>query len=544
LQLQCRVSHRTDIFEDPTAHEMIKQLFIFLSIYFLMNDCKAQAPSIQWQKSFGGFYDEEANSIIQLEDGSYIIAGVAKSISGDVIGNHSINGGSGDIWIIRIDSNGTLLWQKCFGGTSDESLYSIAAINDGFIIAGTASSDDGDVTGVHFSNNDYWVIKTDSLFNIVWEKCYGGQQAEVANEICKTMDGGYIINGFGTSIDGDMFNNTHGTSPDYWVVKIDSIGAIQWQRALGGYISDWGISIHQCADGSYIAGGSAGGPDHDITCSQGGYDNWIVYLDSSGNIQNQVCLGGSGYETLGKMYFTNDGGYLVTGSTTSNDGNVSGSHGMSDVWLAKSDSAGIIQWQSCMGGLLNEQSYSMDLTSDNGIIIAGWTNSNDSIISSHGNHDFYVAKTDSIGNFQWQIALGGSGVEEANAVIQARDGGYLVAGYSDSFNGDVTGNHGARDFWVVKLAPLGLIVPQENQITQFASWFRENILNLKFFSSKSEKASLKLFDSTGRMLLTQDMQINAGLNKNKFQTAQITPGVYIVILQSQDIIITKKVIVN
>jgi hypothetical protein len=516
-------------------------IILFICNYF----SNGQAPSIQWAKCYGGPYDEEANSILQTDDGGYIIAGYANSNTQDVSGNHVIWGPSSDFWIIKIDSIGALQWQKCFGGNSDEVAYTIKKVSyGGYIVAGFAMSNDGDVTGVHSSSLDYWIVRLDSSFSIIWQKAFGGQGDEYKESIVETSDSGFIINGLGQSIDGDMFDNTHGTAYDYWVVKISQFGTLQWERAIGGYLDDFGKRVLQMKNGRYVAAGTAGGFNHDIQCSIGGADFWIVDLDSIGGIQNQYCLGGSYADELEDMRMCSDGGLLLCGTTGSNDHNVSGLRGQLDAWVVKTDSSQNIQWQACLGGYGYEFGRAVNQTTDNGVVVAGYTNSNDSIISGHGMDDFFVASTDSTGNTLWSVALGGPANEHANDVIQTRDGGYLVCGYTESLTGDVSNNHGGKDMWVVKLAPIGLTVPENNQSAELNCWLAESKLHLEFISNKTEKANFKLFDLMGRMLEMQSFQLYIGLNKNEFQTNQLTPGVYILSLQSQDLIITKKIIVN
>jgi len=208
-----------------------------------------------------------------------------------------------------------------------------------------------------------------------------------------TKDGGYIFAGETNSSDGDV--EGHHGNDDCWVVKLDSNGDLEWQRALGGIGSDRGWGVVQTSDEGYAMVGYAGSLDGDITGWQGYYDYWVVKLSASGVLEWQKTLGGSDEDWGRSICQTVDGGYAVVGITRSMDGDVLVNHGQ-DVWAVKLDSTGELLWQK---------------------------------------------------------TLGGTGAEWVNSILQTTDGGYIIAGETYSNDGDASGNHGGRDFWVVKLSP-------------------------------------------------------------------------------------------
>ncbi len=399
---------------------------------------------------YGGSGHDDTTSIQLTTDGGYIIAGDTSSNDGDVTGNH----GNYDYWVVKLDSAGSIQWQKCLGGSSNEVSQSIKPTTDGgYIIAGNTSSNDGDVTG-HHGLQDFWVVKLDSAGSIQWQKCLGGSSHDAAYSVQQTADGGYIVAGSTSSNDGDV-TGYHGLQ-DSWIVKLNASGTIQWQKCLGGSSDDYIYDVQQTADGGYIVAGTTYSNDGDVTGNHGGYDYWIVKLNASGVIQWQKCLGGSGSEWAYSVQQTADGGYIVAGYTYSNDGDVTGNHGNNDYWVVKLDSAGSIQWQKFIGGSSNEFAQSIKPTTDGGYIIAGYTSSNDGdVTGNHGGYDYWIVKLNASGVIQWQKCLGGSVTDAAFSVQQIADGGYIVAGSTLSNNGDVTGNHGGYDIWIVKLDASG-----------------------------------------------------------------------------------------
>ena len=301
-------------------------------------------------------------------------------------------------------------------------------------------------------------ISLSAQVEIEWQRCLGGTGNDGANSIQQTTNVGYIVAGNSHSNDGDISGN-HGGG-DIWVIKIDHQGNIQWQKCLGG-TGDEGGSIQQTNDGGYIAAGTTNSNDGDVSGNKGGNDGWLVKLDSTGNITWQKCLGGSGGEQSHTIAKTNDGGCIVSGWSGSDDGDVGGNYGTNDVWVVnwdywvmKLDSSGNITWKKCLGGTGQDQGYCVAKTSDGGCLVGGYCLSNNGQVSgNNGGGDIWLAKLDSSGSLSWQKCLGGTNAENVASIQQTSDGGYVLAGYAFSNNGDVSGNHGGQDYWVVKLAP-------------------------------------------------------------------------------------------
>ncbi len=341
----------------------------------------------------------------------------------------------------------TITWQKFFGGSGSEGAYSVQQTNDGgYVVFGDTRSDDGDVTGNN-GGQDFWVVKVNSSGSIKWQKCLGGSDNEDSSSSCvdadgeasiqQTSDGGYVVVGSTDSNDGDVSGN-HGKT-DFWVVKLNSTGEILWQKCLGGSSFDFGHSIQQTSDGGYVVVGLTDSNDGDVSGNHGSSDAWIVKLNSIGSIEWQKCLGGSGYEQATSIEQTSEGGYIVVGLTTSNDGDVSGNH--EDAWVVKLNSTGSILWQKCLGEYdCAYLAFSIEQTSDNGYVVAGFRASNEAEEVSG-----ILIKLDNSGSINWQMCFDKSGYDNIlYSVKQTSDNGYIVAGASL--------NHEENfDFWLLKL---------------------------------------------------------------------------------------------
>jgi hypothetical protein len=335
--------------------------------YFIIINCllyssligDAQPFTIQWQKCLGGTLGDAGYSIIQTPDGGYLSGGIAISNDGDVSGNH---GNHIDYWVTKINGYGNLIWQKCYGGSGEDYLYSLLLDSDGgFIIAGIGGSNDGDIIGMH-TPGDYWIVKCDSVGGIQWQRCMGGSGSENAYRIIRSIDKGSLVVGYANSSDFDVTDRHDSslcpTCADAWLIKLDSGGAISWAKCYGGYLSESGYAVIQTSDSGFLFVASARSDNGDVhglhaaIPGVGGLsDYWVVKIDASGIIQWQKCYGGSEDESPNDVIQTNDGGYIITGSTYSEDYDVIGHHGVTDfrdAWLIKLDSLGNMQWQSAL----------------------------------------------------------------------------------------------------------------------------------------------------------------------------------------------------
>jgi len=355
----------------------------------------------------------------------------------------------------------TIQWQKPTGGTMYDYSKEIENTSDGgYITIGYSESTDGDVSFNH-GNGDCWIVKSNAFGIVQWEKTFGGTGYDYGYSIKQTNDGGYIATGYTESNDGDVSVN-HGGG-DCWVIKLDNSGTLVWEKTFGGTLNDNGQSICQTTDGGYVVAGNSDSNDGDVTSNHGLGDCWILKLDNAGAIQWQKAFGGSYYDYAQEIKQTNDGGFIFCGGSYSIDGDITEQKGNGDCWLVKTDNAGNIVWENSFGGSNYDFLQSVEKTNDGGYILAGYSESTDGdVAGAHGGGDSWIVKVNALGNVQWEKAFGSNGNDYAYCIQKRVYGGYVIAGYSELNNGNVSGNHGSYDCWILELDDLGAIEMQNS----------------------------------------------------------------------------------
>jgi hypothetical protein len=429
---------------DEPINFIAMRAFIF-SILLLVSSYwgYSQDYKVMWQQCLG---DEESAyhySVTKISDGFFLTLGIN---SGEGVTNYH---GSADIWVIRTDSLHNVLWEKCYGGSDTDNPREIVPITDStFYIFGSTWSVDGDVQSGTYGFNDVWVIKINGQGDILWERTYGTPYYEDMNDLVVTPDGGFVFIDRIGSAGGDV--SQYYGQYDVWMCKCDSEGNIEWEKTLGNEGLDNGVSLMMNSSGNIVMIGAVQWHGGMVTCyPQGEIGNvWLIELDMQGNILWQNCYGGTYYEAGYKVTEVNDG-YIFVALSKSNDGDVTGHHGPGgestnpDIWVVKTDTLGEIVWQKSIGGTDREYSSAIFTNSAGEILIFGETASDDGDVS--GNHsnpewiDVWFAKLDANGTLLGQQCFGGRSNEYLNthSVAKIDDYRYIIAsetGYSD---GDV-----------------------------------------------------------------------------------------------------------
>lgn len=435
---------------------------VLLCIFFIINiPLSAQAPQLLWEQSFGGAGLDHAKCIRLTSDSGLIVAGYTRS-NDRGINNHGA-ADQQDGWVLRLDKQGRLLWQQTFGGSADDELTCIQQTADGgYITAGFTRSADGDVTANH-GQADLWVLKLAPDGHIQWQQTYGGSLDEVAYAIQPTKDGGYFAAGFSASSDGDVSIN-YGQQ-DYWLLKIDAQGVITWQKSFGNAGMNIANSLQQTFDGGYIvAGVSTCIPgDHTMSNQHGGTDNWVIKVTDRGVPEWEKAFGGSSADVAKSIIQASDSTYIVAGSTSSDDGDITGAYtppGL-DAWVYCLSPNGALKWQKVIGGSGIDGARTITRCRDGGFLIGGSTSSNDGDLPDNRMTaaDYLLTKLNAEGKILWSKNLGSTGEDNAAGALETPDGGYVIAGDAALADKDISVNYGGDDLWVAKLAFPEILYP-------------------------------------------------------------------------------------
>ena len=275
-------------------------------------------------------------------------------------------------------------------------------------------------------------------------------------------------------------------------------------------------------------------------------------LNSLGTIEWQKCLGGTSDDLANCINQTIDGGYIIAGFSNSIDNDVTGNHNSDDYWIVKLDANGTIEWQKSLGGTFYDAAWFIQQTTDLGYIITGYSLSMDGdVTGNHGNGDCWIVKLNSLGGIEWQKCLGGTSIDNAHSIQQTTDDGFIIGGFSDSNDGDVTGNHGNLDYWIIKLNSTVNVNELQNPISNFQITPNpfSTATNISFQLTSSKGINFEIRDIEGRLIKTLNPKnLNYGLNEIFWDASdnagsKVSDGIYFVNIITENFCESKKVVV-
>ena len=439
----------------------INRYLIFLISIVLLLSCSNNSikeniqflGEIEWTKTLGGAQEDFAFSVIQTLDGNLMVFGYTSSTDGDII-DKTVQ--ENDYWLIKLTMDGSIIWSKTYGGSGEDVGEKVIQTNDGgYAIVGYSMSSDGDASnneGAH----DNWLLKLDASGNILWEKSFGFSGHDHAYSVIQTEDGGFFITGFldvtasGGGGNSKTQNTLHGVG-EFWCHKLNRNGETIWRKYFGGSSNDRSYDAVQANDGGFVVTGFSESNDFDISNSKGSYDIWVIKLDINGNLVWEKSLGGAEIDQSRAITKTSDNGYIVAGNSFSVDGDISSNLGSSDFFLIKLNDNGNIVWSKNFGGSNFDYATAINATSD-GFVVSGYSRSSDNqLTSNYGDNDFWVIKINNQGNLIWQKSFGGSNLDFAFDAIETLEGEIIVVGETESNDFDILENKGLKDVLVIKI---------------------------------------------------------------------------------------------
>lgn len=430
----------------------------FFIIGILFSSCSEDeeasnvTPVLKEIKTFGGSKNESASSIVYTQDGGYAVLGHTQSTDGDVSNNFTENY---DYWLLKFNSNDELEWNKTYGGSLDDRGNDIIQTQDGnFVIVGYSKSSDENVSQ-NAGSDDLWIVKLNASGVILWEKSLGYIGSDKALTVTQTSDNGYFVAGIldvtASAGEGNSRVNLH-AGGDYWGIKLDASGTTQWTKYFGGNLTEVPFDTIQTTDGGYIIVGYSDSTDVDISNNKGLDDFWIIKISATGTLVWEKSYGGSGIDEAHSIVSSSDGNYMIVGNTFSTDGDVSQNQGHSDIWLIEIDATGNLLWEKTYGGSGFDTAHAISKTEDDGFLIVGNSRSQDGDLSvNNGQNDAFVFKISQNGIKQWGYSLGGSQSDFAYDIIEKQNKEIILVGESGSNDFDIHENKGFTDVLIAKI---------------------------------------------------------------------------------------------
>lgn len=433
-----------------------------LFILLLFTQFLSFSQNIQkvWDKRYGGNGNEDITTICETEDNNFLIGGGSDTgINGD---KSQYSRGETDFWVIKMDVDGNKIWDKRFGGPYDDYLLSIKKSSTGYYYLGGYSYSDigGDKTQNNRGDADYWLVKMDKNGELLWDKRFGGRSGDYLKSIIETEDKGFLLCGYSYSgIWGEKTQNSKGSS-DFWVIKIDSNGTKLWDKAYGGTGGEMLNTAIRTKDNAVIlAGASGSGISGDKTEDSRGYgDFWLIKITQEGAVLWDKRFGSSDIDAAFSVMEMPDGNLMIGGYTWSESAfgdKTSQDNSPIDFWVVHTTATGAKIWDKTYGSILSDSFTYAIQTKDGGFLLGGVIDHQLGLDTplSNGYEDFYLIKIDASGNFRWSKNFGGASFDELTFIHQINDDTYFVGGYTSSLAGDdvTQSSKGGNDFWVLKL---------------------------------------------------------------------------------------------
>jgi hypothetical protein len=444
-------------------------------------------PALVFSKAYGGYGYDWAGCVAQTPDSGFIFAGQSESFGA----------GSYDIWVLRLNRQGDTLWSRAYGTSMPDLAYAIIPESDGgCTIAGSGYPG--------FNGSDIWFLRLNSNGDTTWTRMYGTGQNDVAYDMRKTSDGGYIVSGQRLS--------SSPSSGDAWILKLNANGEKQWDSYFGGAGADAAQDVEETSDGGFVFVGN-------YRWDEGETDLWLLKTSATGDSLWAQYHGGPADDIGYAITKGPAGGFVVAGQTKSTGA------GGSDLWIMGVDQAGNELWSKTYGGPSDDAAFDICRASDGQYLVTGRTSS-----FGGGQFDVWLLKIDAAGDTVWTTTLGGSGWDGGTAGIETKDGGYVIAAQTESMGA------GAHDYWCIRLAPDHVMgIGEDVEVSPSSFRLEQNYpnpfnpsTNMSFVIRNSSLVTLKVYDILGREVATLvDGVEQAGEHTAVWNAGDLPAGFYI-----------------
>jgi len=405
-------------------------------------------------ETLGGSNNDSAQSVTATVDGGYIILGYTQSNDGDVTDKQDT---SFDFWVIKYSSQNTVEWQKTYGGSGDDRGNSIVQTQDGgYAVLGFSFSEDGDVTN-NEGLQDFWLLRLDASGNLIWQNSFGFEGSDSGISLIETSDLGFLLSGIiDISASGGQGatnrNDNRHAGGDYWLIKVNQLGELEWSNFYGGNFTDTPFGIIQKDNNGFLVVGSSDSSDTDISNNKGTYDFWVLDISPEGALLNEKSLGGTQIDEGRSIIASGDGNFLITGDTRSDDVDVLNNKGGADLWLVKITPQGELLWEKSIGGSNFDVARSIKSSQDGNFILSGSSRSDDFDVNNNkGQNDAWVLKINANGDVLWETTIGGSNIDFAYDIAELNNGSIIAVGDTSSIDGDIIVNKGFSDLLLIKI---------------------------------------------------------------------------------------------
>lgn len=483
----------------------------------------AQPGSPAWFRCMGGAAYEHAQTIKTTSDGGSIFIGSTNSFDGDVEGIHFAT----DVWVVKLDEAGETEWSKCLGGDGIDEGYDILELpSGGYVLVGNANSLNGDVSGVHDVFQDAWMVRLNSEGEIDWATSIGGNSVEYFYSVAQSGSNFIAV---GLTCSDDEFVSGGLGACDVYIVNVDFTGSVGTTYRYGSAWNDQAKSIAPTPDGGFIIAAEIGGDGGNVEEYFGQTDIWLLKTDYSGELEWQKTLGGTSMDVPRKIKVLSDGSFLLCGESSSTDGDIGENNGFYDGWLVKLSASGTIQWERSIGGPGYDGTFDAIELSNQQIVAVSevYASAEPGDQTPHGGTDVLLTALDASGNVLWESWYGGSALDRPYSITKKTDEIWLVAGETNSLDGDIDSLRGNDDVFVFQLGESEIITTQKT-IKQSVIIYPQPAQNKVILDhlGAENQGTYHLFDAFGRIVVRGTL---SGESSKTIDLTGISPGIYILV---------------